>query len=1093
MERSEEVPIGEGVTDQTSSLCRCPHLRVTSTPNYPSVATIAAFTTAVTPGAFVTNSTKGNLNTSIVATNENLTSAISDLNLVATSTKDATIQDKDMRIVGGGTISFISSGTGLTQQADISFDGLNPAFVSIPGLANNINQLPQLIRFTAHTGSGNADQVASIPIRRNGTTTTVHTVTISDTASYAPSRDKIVIARRVANACYIGVNGSMRYLAGEAAPLDGNLSLFGFKDGQIPLQLRLAEANGVAGGIGASIADAEVEFNLSAGGGNPKTLNLSITGADGAARIMRFPGASLDFTNGKILRSGTTNTNWLGRANGAEGTEFATVGLTGNQEVWYAISVEADSTIVSAGVDPGGTGALATEIRAEDVGKVLGRIVVSAGEAASIGAAVSASFGAGTPIGQIKIQSTASVLQPVDDDNIIQLGASGGGGGGGAGDASQSINDFINRLNLSTFNYFTPIVGSVFSTRNQIDEADSTSGIVIGNNGIQLLAGIVLQSNQLLDEEYLGENVDGIQLVEIDAEWGVDNDGSQRIDPNAIWQIRKQNSDSFVPFTEALASIVQGYINNTADTLVNGLVGVNLTNIDPMNSANRNIFFAENHGLETGQRVRFTLGNILGSTLQNPDGGDATATTNYYIHRISSQAFSLHRDRVTADAGTTRLTITSALAPVGFIANLPAGVLPRVGTTNAVRGTHTFTSTVTPANLDIRIRVTGDSQAATRSQSDDGLLVGFAMFYDQDGADVDSVPRTLDNVAEILRSNHLSNTETTTAGYGVAGRGIVLKDTAGVDTELSIGSNDKIRLDGVELSTGHIIENAAGTDLTERANLQFIGAAVTDDSANDRTVVTVDSFRRLTQTGGINSAGDGASAASQSSFHWIAPTGVSSIKVWLTSAGGTGGVGPNPTARPGGGAGGGTIITTLQVVAGQRYELLIADTNPGISDAGGSGRGGRNGGATVFRSPSGSTTALIDGKNRELLVSGGSGGGRSGAGAASDGGRFSSGTNTGAIDTTSTAVNFQVEVNAIGGKGAASGVSPGNNPQGGGSFYETGGPLRQHDGNERGSGGAGFLGFPGGEAMGGAAFGGRGGIFLEYTGPASTIATGLTP
>ena len=252
------------------------------------------------------------------------------------------------------------------------------------------------------------------------------------------------------------------------------------------------------------------------------------------------------------------------------------------------------------------------------------------------------------------------------------------------------------------------------------------------------------------------------------------------------------------------------------------------------------------------------------------------------------------------------------------------------------------------------------------------------------------------------------------------------------------------------------------------------------------------SFQRLTQIGGINSAADGASAASQSPFHWIAPTGVSSIKVWLTSAGGTGGVGPNPTARPGGGAGGGTIITTLQVVAGQRYELLIADTNPGISDAGGSGRGGRNGGATVFRSPSASTTALIDGKNREVLVSGGSGGGRSGAGAASDGGRFSSGTNTGAIDTTSTAVNFQVEVNAIGGKGAASGVSPGNNPQGGGSFYETGGPLRQHDGNERGSGGAGFLGFPGGEAMGGAAFGGRGGVFIEYTGPTSTINSGLS-
>ena len=679
--QAEEVPIGEGVTDNTLAYIGAPS-ESDSTPSYPSVATIGAFTGS---GAFVTNSTKSNLNTSIVAADENLTLAISDLNLVATSTKDATIQDKDMRIVGGGTVTCASSGDGLTQQLELSFSG--SAFVSIPGLANNINQLPTTITFTSTTGT--ADQVASIPVRRNGTTTTVHTVSISDTASYSPSRDKIVIARRVGAAAYVGVNGSMRYLAGESGPLDGNLSLFGFVGGQIPLQLRLAPDAAVTDGIGASIADAETEFNIDVLG-TKQSLNLSITGDDGAARIMRFPGADLDFTNGIIERSGSPGVRWLARALGAEGTAFSTVTLGVSEEVWYAISVEADSTIKDANVDPGGGTPEMGEIRAEDVGKVLGRIVVSAGEKESIAnGAESASFGAGTPIGQIKVQSdSGSNLIAVVASNIIQLGASGGGGGGGAGDASQSINDFINRLNLSTFNYFTPIVGSVFSTRELIDEANSTSGIVIGSNGIQVLSGVVLQSNQLLDEEYLGENIDGIQLVEIDAEWGVDNDGSQRIDPNAIWEIRKQDSDAFTPVTEAIGAIVQGYIDNTGN-----LRGTNLTNISP-SVANGNIFFAENHGLETGQRVRFTLGNILGSTLQNPDGGDATATTNYYIHRISSQAFSLHNTRVIADAGTSRLTITSALAPVGFIANLPAGVLPRIGTTNAVRGTHTFTSTV---------------------------------------------------------------------------------------------------------------------------------------------------------------------------------------------------------------------------------------------------------------------------------------------------------------------------------------------------------------------------------------------------------------
>ena len=959
--QAEEVPIGEGVTDNTLAYIGAPS-ESDSTPSYPSVATIGAFTGS---GAFVTNSTKSNLNTSIVAANENLTLAISDLNLVATSTKDATIQDKDMRIVGGGTVAFTSSGNGQNQAASLSFEVSNPAFLSIPGLANNINQLPSLITFTSTTGA--ADQVASIPVRRNGTTTTVHTVTISDTASYAPSRDKVVIARRLGAACYVGVNGSMRYLAGESAPLDGNLSLFGFVGGQIPLQLRLAPDNMPTGGIGASVADAETEFNISSDG-EKQSLNLSITGDDGSSRIMRFPGASLDFTNGRILRPGTASTNYLGRATGAEGTEFSTITLGALEEVWYAISVEADSTIKAAGVDPGGTGALATEIRAEDVGKVLGRIVVSAGEKETIAnGATSASFGAGTPIGQIKIQSDNAMPTPeliaVNAANIIQLGASGGGGGGGAGDASQSINDFINRLNLSTFNYFTPIVGSVFSTRNQIDEANSTSGIVIGSNGIQVLSGVVLQSNQLLDEEYLGENIDGIQLVEIDAEWGVDNDGSQRIDPNAIWEIRKQDTDAFTPVTTALAAIVQGYIDNTGN-----LRGTNLTNISPV-VANNNIFFAENHGLETGQRVRFTLGNILGSDLQNPDGGDATATTNYYIHRISSQAFSLHNTRAIADAGTSRLTITSALAPVGFIANLPAGVLPRVGTTNAVRGTHTFTSTVSPAsNLNIRIKVTGDSQAATRSQSDDGLLLGFAMFYDQDGADVDSVPRTLDNVAEILRSNHLSNTETTTAGYGVAGRGIVLKDTAGVDTELSIGSNDKIRLDGVELSTGHIIEDGAGTDLAERLNIQFIDNNVFDNSGNDRIIVTPRRAHRGTsqlQSALRNPATARTSGANgvQETFSWTCPSDV--VEIYLEVTGG--GSGGSTNAANGGNGNSGGAGAYYQgwhtVVPGNAYVVRVGQGG-GDTNANTGFRGQRNGAASDF-------SGNIDGNASGSIISGG--------------------------------------------------------------------------------------------------------------------------
>ena len=44
---------------------------------------------------------------------------------------------------------------------------------------------------------------------------------------------------------------------------------------------------------------------------------------------------------------------------------------------------------------------------------------------------------------------------------------------------------------------------------------------------------------------------------------------------------------------------------------------------------------------------------------------------------------------------------------------------------------------------------------------------------------------------------------------------------------------------------GHTIENPSGTDMTQRSNLQFTDADVTDDSTNDRTEISV--VRKLTQ------------------------------------------------------------------------------------------------------------------------------------------------------------------------------------------------------------------------------------------------------
>ena len=69
-------------------------------------------------------------------------------------------------------------------------------------------------------------------------------------------------------------------------------------------------------------------------------------------------------------------------------------------------------------------------------------------------------------------------------------------------------------------------------------------------------------------------------------------------------------------------------------------------------------------------------------------------------------------------------------------------------------------------------------------------------------------------------------------------------DTSGAKAKAQYKSgNAWIDLPG---GTGHTIENASGTDMTTRTKLQFVGAVVSDDSANDKTVVTVDTITAIT-------------------------------------------------------------------------------------------------------------------------------------------------------------------------------------------------------------------------------------------------------
>lgn len=55
-------------------------------------------------------------------------------------------------------------------------------------------------------------------------------------------------------------------------------------------------------------------------------------------------------------------------------------------------------------------------------------------------------------------------------------------------------------------------------------------------------------------------------------------------------------------------------------------------------------------------------------------------------------------------------------------------------------------------------------------------------------------------------------------------------------------------------TAGHTIENSSGTGMTQRGNLQFTNCSVTDDSANNKTVVTPSNIQTTTTDPGEGSA-----------------------------------------------------------------------------------------------------------------------------------------------------------------------------------------------------------------------------------------------
>ena len=1082
----ESANIGHGISNATLSYIGAPSEN-DSTPFYPAVDTINSF--VGNGGAYLATASPDDYNKTLVAQSENLTSAINDLNNHLTSIKDTQYQNLGLKLIDGGFFTWETDTNAPTPSTQGTLSWSEVAYISVPGLPNTDNAIAAgSIVLTGDAGSPDQWQIAFVDINREETGGSTLTVQAASIDAFEPQRDRIVIARKVGDFVYLGIAGSIRLADSESAPLDSALQYIGLIDNQLPKQLNTHISAAVTNLAVQSVDVGTSDISFPVGGlstfgtfDDSITLSLSINSG-----VLFWEGATFDLIAGRIYNEGSNPlVNFRGRDQ--SDSSFVAGDPGTDMDVWYAISLTGETTITE---DNRSTLANPA-ILAEFIGRKAGEPTIDRGIPAATGMAIPPEFTGDLPVGLIRVSNVAGALSVLDASDLIILGASGSGGGG-TGDANQDLNNYLNRLNLSTFEYLTPLIAAV-STIDNIDLSNTTAGLAA--SGFTLEADQRFVTTTLLDPEF---TQDGLipDRVEIESIFGVNSEGANIIDPNARYFISFNSADGvptvnsglisangFTPVSEALSKTVAGWIDSGGV-----LRGTNLTG-----DTDSNIIFVENHELSTGQKINFPTGS---GTLNPavPSGETLSNGSVFYVHVISQDSFDLHPTQLGADSADTNDRLVLSGTTFGsVILNRDQGAIDRVGVTNTLHGTfdtrlvtlnglaYTNTDGSIRAGAELRIAIFGDTDADIRNQSNDALMTSLALFY-ADELGVEGVnPNGLDDVNDILRSSHLVNSTNANASYGVAGRGVTLLNGAGTNTEIALDTNNNITIDG----TAPIETNGATDDQILRFNgTNFVpvdaeAAAGTVPSAVAQfvTAVSPNTEGRLGGTGR-------STIFSYTEATWVCPAGVSAIFVEM----GGGGSSRNTAVSSGGtnGSAGAWYQGWHSVVPGETYNLRLGNPGAGSTTTG----VGQNGGITRI---SGTLNAISN-----VIIDCSGGLAPEGPGTGSSGSRGSvSFTNINVGETRNdvntnypTARDFSIDTNPAAENWNKDGVwvtnaATGNAGRGGSTVRGLGGAFI----GSEGGGGAGFNAGRDANVMSGR--GGEGGIRITYfSDTASTIVIG---
>jgi hypothetical protein len=267
--------------------------------------------------------------------------------------------------------------------------------------------------------------------------------------------------------------------------------------------------------------------------------------------VIDFEGAEIDFSTGQIFKAdGFTSL----------GIDFTPEVIPAGEYINYSI------TLIPAEVNADNT--ISTQLI----------VLPAAGTNAVKADAPKAPFAQGTKLGQVTVQEDGGGIATLDEASISQLGT-GGGGSGGTGDANELLERLKNRLNTyGTYDYMTPVIFSSVE-EDETDELNTTAEYSVVNSNYDFpLTGDVFQSIQMLDDEFLAEEIEltkvelihywNLEAVDEVATYEVSRDGGnewQTITMNRVGQ-----SDTYLGshiFTEEAA-------NSYTQTIGGGLAGL---------------------------------------------------------------------------------------------------------------------------------------------------------------------------------------------------------------------------------------------------------------------------------------------------------------------------------------------------------------------------------------------------------------------------------------------------------------------------------------------------------------------------------------